>query len=99
MNLQIEIGHRGRAMKKYALLVLCLCGFWLLILGCGGSVRLRQPQPLTITSAALPQAVLKEAYGGGRGFSLTATGGLAPYNWTWIAAEGSTLPPGLFGIS
>lgn len=29
------------------------------------------------------------------GFPLTATGGIAPYTWTWAAASGSSLPPGL----
>jgi probable HAF family extracellular repeat protein len=32
------------------------------------------------------------------GFVLTATGGVQPYSWTWAAAPGSSLPPGL-GIS
>jgi hypothetical protein len=83
-------------MKKSVSLALCLCGFWLLSSGCGGKVaRLSQPQALTITSPVLPQAVLKEAYAGSRGFSVTATGGVAPYRWTWSAAQGSTLPPGL----
>jgi hypothetical protein len=29
------------------------------------------------------------------GFPLSATGGVAPYQWTWAAATGSSLPPGL----
>ncbi len=29
------------------------------------------------------------------GFPLTATGGTQPYNWSWAAAAGSSLPPGL----
>ena len=29
------------------------------------------------------------------GFSLVASGGTAPYTWTWSAASGSSLPPGL----
>jgi|SRR5271165_1866544 len=83
-------------MKKCALLALCLCGFWLFISSCGGNVgRLGQPQPLTITSAVLPLANLKEAYGGSAGFSVTAAGGVAPYRWTWAAAADSSLPPGL----
>jgi hypothetical protein len=32
------------------------------------------------------------------GFPLAATGGVPPYNWSWAAAAGSSLPPGL-GIS
>lgn len=83
-------------MRKYALLALCLCGSLLLISSCGGSVgRSMRPQPLMITSAVLPQANLKEAYGGSAGFSVTAAGGVPPYSWTWKAADGSTLPPGL----
>src|SRR5262249_10805584 len=29
------------------------------------------------------------------GFLLKATGGVAPYTWSWAAASGSSLPPGL----
>jgi hypothetical protein len=29
------------------------------------------------------------------GFQLTATGGTTPYTWIWVAAAGSSLPPGL----
>ena len=29
------------------------------------------------------------------GFPLTATGGVQPYTWSWTAAPGSSLPPGL----
>jgi len=29
------------------------------------------------------------------GFPLAATGGTAPYTWSWVAAAGSSLPPGL----
>ena len=29
------------------------------------------------------------------GFPLTANGGVGPYTWTWAAAAGSSLPPGL----
>jgi hypothetical protein len=74
----------------------CLCAFWLLISGCGGSTgHSRLQQPLRITSAVLPLANLTESYGGSTGFSVTAVGGTPPYRWTWVAAEGSTLPPGL----
>jgi hypothetical protein len=82
-------------MKKFACRSLYLCGFWLLMSGCGGVGRSTQPQHLRITSAVLPQAVLKETYGGGSGFYVTAAGGVPPYRWTWTAAPGSTLPPGL----
>jgi hypothetical protein len=29
------------------------------------------------------------------GFVLSASGGKSPYNWSWVAAQGSSLPPGL----
>ena len=75
---------------------LYLCGLWLLISGCGGGTGHSRPQqPLRITSAVLPQAALTESYGGSTGFSVTAFGGTPPYQWTWVAGEGSTLPPGL----
>jgi hypothetical protein len=88
-------------MKKRAVFTVLLCGFGflitsLLVINFTGLVgSLRQPHPLMITSAVLPRGVLKEAYGGDRGFSVTATGGVTPYSWTWTAAAGSTLPPGL----
>ncbi len=53
-------------------------------------------QPLVITSAAPPSGSLQTAYGtSGGGFSLAASGGVAPYTWSWTAAAGSSLPPGL----
>jgi Putative Ig domain len=82
------------AMKN-SLCALGLCGFWLITSSCGSVGGSRRLQPLTITSPVLPQAVLKEAYGGGRGFSVTAAGGVAPYSWTWAASDRSKLPPGL----
>jgi hypothetical protein len=81
-------------MRRLGWCAPCLCGFWLFISGCGGSAG-RKPQPLIITSAVLPQAGLKQAYAGNTGFSVTAQGGVPPYHWTWAAAPGSTLPPGL----
>jgi len=82
-------------MKKYVLLALCLCGYGLLIIGCGSIGRSKELQPLMITSAVLPQAALKMPYNGSTGFFVTASGGVPPYRWTWAAAPGSTLPPGL----
>ena len=38
---------------------------------------------------------MNSAYGGGSGFTLAASGGMAPYKWSWAAASGSLLPPGL----
>lgn len=59
--------------------------------GTGGRV-----QPLLITSVAPPSGKVQTAYGaGGGGFSLSASGGVAPYSWNWTAAAGSSLPPGL----
>ena len=83
-------------MKTFVCRLLFVCGFWLLISSCGGNIGgATQPKHLRITSAVLPQAVLKETYGGTPGFSVTAAGGVPPYRWTWVAAPGSTLPPGL----
>ena len=54
------------------------------------------PPPLTITSGAPPDGTLGAGYGGsGNGFSRTASGGLTPFTWSWVAAAGSALPPGL----
>ena len=59
--------------------------------GTGGGV-----QPLVITSSAPPSGNVQTAYGAsGGGFSLAASGGVAPYTWNWTAAAGSSLPPGL----
>jgi hypothetical protein len=59
--------------------------------GGGGGV-----QPLMITSPAPPNGGVQTAYGAdGSGFSLAASGGVAPYTWSWAAASGSTLPSGL----
>jgi hypothetical protein len=88
-------------MKKRTVFAVLLCGFGflvasLVIIRFSGIVSgLRQPRLLMITSAVLPRAVLKEAYGGDRGFSVTAAGGVTPYSWAWSPAAGSTLPPGL----
>lgn len=82
-------------MKTLVCRLLFVCGFWLLINSCGGVGHATRPQQLEITSAVLPQAVLKETYNGGAGFTVTAAGGVPPYRWTWAAANGSTLPPGL----
>ena len=84
-------------MRKYAF-ALCLCGSLLFISSCGEGSSARQSgqiHPFVIASAVLPQAVLKESYCGSRGFSVTAAGGVAPYIWSWKAANGSVLPPGL----
>lgn len=49
---------------------------------------------LVITSGTPPAGITGEVYGSG-GFSLTASGGSAPFIWGWAPAQGSTLPPGL----
>jgi len=73
------------------LTVLASCG--------GGSPTSRETSPpplpaLAISSAALPSGGVGTSYAGS-GFSLTASGGIAPYQWTWTAAPGSSLPVGL----
>jgi Galactose oxidase, central domain/Kelch motif len=51
---------------------------------------------LNITSGAPPTGYSGYAYdGGSHGFSLTASGGVAPDKWSWAAAAGSSLPPGM----
>jgi hypothetical protein len=72
-----------------------------ILAGCGGSNSPQQqqdvpPPALVITSGALPNGTVGVAYGGGSlGFSLGASGGKAPYTWSWTAVSGSSLPPGL----
>jgi Putative Ig domain/Galactose oxidase, central domain len=54
------------------------------------------PGILAITSGAPPGGTLRTQYdGSSTGFRLTGSGGVAPYTWTWAAAAGSSLPPGL----
>ena len=47
--------------------------------------------PPSVTTASLPNGTVGAAYNQ----SLTATGGTPPYQWSWMAAAGSSLPPGL----
>lgn len=49
---------------------------------------------LVITSGPPSSGTVGASYASG-GFSLTASGGATPYTWTWAAASGSALPPGL----
>jgi len=82
-------------MNRHSLLIICICSLCLLS-GCGGSSSAPPPPPLSITSSAPPNGMTQTAYGvNGNGFTLTALGGVAPYMWSWAAAMGSTLPPGL----
>jgi hypothetical protein len=48
------------------------------------------------STGGLPGGQLRTQYAGSAaGFNLTGSGGLTPYKWTWAAAAGSSLPPGL----
>jgi hypothetical protein len=65
--------------------------------------------PLAIASSNPPSGVIDNSYAipvpcGATGnsavscifgFPLSASGGKSPYSWSWVAASGSTLPPGL----
>src|SRR2546423_3702663 len=88
-------------MGKHLLVLISLSGLSFLV-GCGGG---NSPAPaktatpptapaLAITSGAPPSSSVGTSYAG-NGFSLTASGGTAPYQWSWTPATGSSLPPGL----
>ena len=85
-------------MKKHALGLAVLCGLWVLT-GCGGGGPENpqsHAQQLILTSGAPPSGTVGVPYGdGGSGFAATSSGGVQPYHWTWAAASGSSLPPGL----
>jgi len=61
------------------------------------SITVSGPAELSISSAAPPTGQVGSTYGSG--FSLTASGGTKPYQWSWTNQCGSsrcsTLPPGL----
>src|SRR6266568_3334265 len=85
-------------MRKHALALFGLLGLPLLV-SCGGGAYQPQtnttaPPNLAITSAAPPSGGVGTTYAGS-GFSLTASGGIAPYHWSWTAASGTSLPAGL----
>ena len=87
-------------MKRCSPLISLVCAVCLLNACGGGSssapVKSPQPQPLVIRSSAPPSGMTGIAYGGSNnGFKLNAAGGVAPYEWRWTAAAGSSLPPGL----
>jgi putative Ig domain-containing protein len=73
------------------------------ITGTSNLIALFLPGPLTITSGMPPNGTVGAAYGGVHtvegntfiGFSLSATGGMPGYSWTWAPAQGSSVPPGL----
>src|SRR6266704_1994284 len=87
----------GISMKK--LIGVLNCAFLLcLLMGCGGGVGRPLSQPVTIislvteleiTSPQLPNGPPGADYGGAGGYSLTASGGIAPYTWGWVANAGS----------
>lgn len=56
------------------------------------SNRTVPPAPLIITSGPLPAGVVGEAYNTSL---FQASGGTGGYMWSWAAAPGSSLPPGL----
>jgi hypothetical protein len=56
------------------------------------SNRTGPPAPLIVTSGPLPGGVVGEAYNTSL---FQASGGTGGYTWSWAAAAGSSLPPGL----
>jgi probable HAF family extracellular repeat protein len=97
-------------MKKSLLLLSFLYGACLLY-GCGGGGS--ATTKLKITSGAPPSGTVGTGYDGSAkvcrgnicgftgGFQPTASGGAAPYSYSWnfAAGAGSTWPPGLVGYS
>jgi hypothetical protein len=77
------------------------------ISGTSNSIAAGAQGGLTITSGTPPSGTVGARYdvrfivqppGGPHivaGFPLEATGGVPPYSWRWVAAQGSSLPPGL----
>jgi len=65
------------------------------LLSCGATSNPVVGSPLTIMPAAPPDGTIGASYGGTQGFSFVADGGTRPYTWSWTAAPGSALPPGL----
>jgi hypothetical protein len=80
------------------------------ITGTSTSISVSALTSLTITSGAPPSGTVGSNYSGSSkvcrgtmcsftgGFQLMGSGGVSPYTWTWAAATGSSLPPGL-GLS
>jgi probable HAF family extracellular repeat protein len=67
------------------------------IVGCSGGVSAPPPlQLLAITSSIPPGGAVGGTYGGSsNGYTFQASGGVAPYKWSWSAGVQSALPPGL----
>src|SRR5579859_2730073 len=57
----------------------------------GGTVGVRYDQHIIQVCTIFRQCFAEKVYG----FPLTASGGISPYNWSWAAAAGSSLPAGL----
>jgi probable HAF family extracellular repeat protein len=78
------------------------------ITGASSAITVSALSSLAITSGEPPNGTAGSDYSGSRkvcfltqcvfigGFHQTASGGVAPYTWSWAAATGSSLPPGLF---
>src|SRR5215831_11368626 len=84
-------------LPAYTATLLALCGT-LILTACGGgnSSQITKSQPVFIISSAPPAGTVGVPYGDfGSGFAPTSSGGVQPYHWTWAAASGSSLPPGL----
>jgi hypothetical protein len=73
-------------MLFFYLCLLCACG--------GGTMTSAGTPTLAITSSNPPAGAALTPYAGD-GFALTASGGQAPYHWSWVAATGFSLPAGL----
>ena len=84
----------GIRMKKLIEALICSLSMCLLV-GCGGGMDRPPVHPVTIISQAPPDGTLGASYAGTQGFSFAAQGGTPPYAWSWTAATGSSLPPGL----
>jgi hypothetical protein len=67
------------------------------------AIPVTQPGELLITTGPLPGGLVGFPYGGHHfidwwqfyGFPLGAAAGTPPYSWSWAAAPGSSLPPGI----
>ena len=68
------------------------------------TITISDPATLTITSGMPPGGLVGFAYAVPQncgipcvvaGFPLTASGGVPPYSWHWVGANGSSTPPGL----